>query len=301
MSGNRNRSGEAAGLGASTNANSDGLFVDTAGANRDGNDVDEKGTSSGPAQRTISNVEAPIPHVEVDTAFAPPDRGWRAWSQVVAALCINCLVWGFPTAFGVFQLHYVETMGLPAAQVSWIGSIQLFLTFVLSTLSGRLSDAGYVREGMGLGSLLILLGTFATSLGSRYWHFVLAQGVCTGIGMGISFMPAISVVSSYFKRNRAFALAVSATGTSVGSVLFPCTVQYLIPQVGFPWAVRCAGFVALVILATANILIRPYLPPRKSGPPVELAAFKEIQYAFFALAAFLQHYAQFFGFFYVSR
>lgn len=252
------------------------------------------------AERTISNVDAPIPNHEDLDAFDPPDRGLRAWSQVVAALCINCIVWGYPSTYGVFQLYYVETLGLPSSQVSWIGSIQVFLTFAICTVSGRLADAGHSRLTVAVGSALAVLGTFTTSFATAYWQILLAQGICTGLGGGIAFMPSIAVASSYFKRNRAFALSIAAIGTSVGSLIFPSIVQYLIPRVGFAWAVRCQSLVALVLCLVASLLLRPYLPPRKTGPLVEWEAFKELPYVFFILGGFLNFYTLYFGGFYVS-
>lgn len=245
--------------------------------------------------------DTPVPPIFDDDDFNPPDGGWRAWSQVLAAHLINAMTWGYAATFGVYQLHYVDSMALPSAQVSWIGSVQIFLTFAICAVSGRLSDAGYARETVAGGCFLAVLGTFMTSLATEYWQIFLAQGVCTGLGLGIAFMPALSVTSSYFKRNRSFALAVAAVGTSVGSLIFPSTVQYLTPQIGFPWAVRCAAFVALVVCAAACMLLKPYLPARKAGPWVEWEAFRELPYVLFALGAFLNFYAMYFGFFYVSE
>lgn len=262
----------------------------------------EKATKEGPEsppERTISNTTAPA-H-PTDDNFNPPDGGLRAWLQVLAAVLINAMTWGYPGSFGVYQLHYEETTGLPSAQISWIGSIQVFLTFGICTVGGRLSDAGLARHTLAAGSFLSVFGTFMTSLATEYWQILLAQGVCTGLGLGLAFMPAVSVASSYFKKKRAFALAVAAVGTSVGSLVFPATVQYLIPQVGFRWAVRCAGFVALVMTLLANGLLKPYVAPRRSGAMIEWNAFRELPYAFFALGAFLNLYALYFGFFYVSR
>ncbi|KAM5342623.1 hypothetical protein ACJ41O_013589 [Fusarium nematophilum] len=250
---------------------------------------------------TISNTNAPPPPVFDPDNFNPPDGGFRAWSQVFAGLLINCLAWGYPATFGVYQLHYEETLGLPSSQISWIGSCQTFLTFAVCGPAGRLADAGYTRETVAVGSILAVLGSFMTSLCTEYWQIFLSQGVCTGIGLALLFMPAVSVVSSYFKAKRAFALALAAMGTGVGAIVFPATVQYLIPQIGFPWAVRCAAFVALAMTIVANLVLKPYLPPRKSGPLVEWDAFRELPYLYFSLGAFLNFYALYFGFFYVSR
>ncbi|KAI9158712.1 Aspyridones efflux protein apdF [Paramyrothecium foliicola] len=263
----------------------------------------EKDALGAPCQlpeRIISNTTVPVAPADADVEFNPPDGGVRAWSQVLAALLINAMTWGYPASFGVYQLHYEEVTGLPSAQISWIGSIQIFLTFGICAVGGRLSDAGFARQTVAAGCFLSVLGTFMTSLCVEYWQMVLAQGVCTGLGLGLAFMPAVSVASSYFKRKRAFALAVAAVGTSVGSLIFPSTVQYLIPQIGFRWAVRCAGFVALVITLLANSLLKPYVAPRKTGALVEWTAFRELPYVFFALGAFLNLYALYFGFFYIN-
>jgi MFS family permease len=250
-----------------------------------------------------SNDDAPSDLATVapfDEESAPPDGGLTAWIQVIAGNLVNCISWGIPATFGVYQLHYIDTLSLPSSQISWIGSIQLFLTFLTCVFSGRAADAGYVKSTLTLGTLLVLLGTFTTSVATTYWQIFLAQGVCIGLGLGTMFMPPITVINSYFKRRRAFALSVSATGTGLGSVVFPAVVQYLIPKVGFGWAVRCSGFVALVICGIAVVVLKPRLQPRKKGPLVEWTAFREAPYVLFMTGCFLFFWALYFGFFYVS-
>ncbi|OLN90167.1 Riboflavin transporter MCH5-like protein 21 [Colletotrichum chlorophyti] len=210
------------------------------------------------------------------------------------------MTWGYPAIFGVYQLYYTETLGLPRAQISWIGSIQIFITLFLCTLSGRLADAGFSRHALLAGSLLAVFGTFMTSLTQRYWEILLAQGICTGIGLGLMFMPTIAVISSYFKRRRAMALTFAAAGTGTGSTVFPATVQYLTPQIGFPWAVRCSAFIALLLVIVMNLLFRPKLRPRKTGPLAEWGAFREPIYLLFSCGSFFYFWALYFGFFYVS-
>jgi Major Facilitator Superfamily. len=230
----------------------------------------------------------------------PPNGGLLAWSQVLGGILLNMLAWGYPTSFGVYQLYYRDTLKLPESQISWIGSLQVFLACAMCTFSGRLADAGYIKSTIIAGSFLIVFGTFMTSLAKEYWQFFLAQGICIGLGLGIIFMPPVSVINSYFTTKRSFVLSVAATGTGFGAVVFSATVQYLIPKVGFPWAVRCAAFVALSIATLAVLILRPRLQPRKSGPLFEWEAFKEAPYAFYTLGAFLFFLALYFGFFYVS-
>lgn len=251
---------------------------------------------------TTNNADHDVELAEEAKGYGPPpDGGLEAWLQVLATHLINAMTWGYAASFGVYQLYYVETLGLPSSQVSWIGSVQIFFTYVICAVSGRLADAGYARETVAAGTFLAVLGSFMTSLARAYWQIFLAQGVCVGIGLGVAFMPAISVLSSYFDKNRSFALAVSAVGTSVGSVTFPAAIQYLTPRVGFAWAVRVAGFIALAMAVVANLLLKPRLPPRKSGPLLELKAFSELPYLLFSMASFVYFYALYFVVFYVCE
>lgn len=162
----------------------------------------------------------------------PPDGGLQAWTQLLVGHLINALTWGFVASFGVYQLYYTETLLLPPSQISWIGSVQIFLTFFISAFSGRAADAGYARHAVLAGTTLLVFGTFMTSLAVTYWQIFLAQGLCTGIGMGVVFMPAVAVVGTYFAKRKTMALAMAAAGSGTGSVVFPAIVQYLTPQVG---------------------------------------------------------------------
>ena len=177
-------------------------------------------------------VTTDAPHQESNDPGPPPDGGLRAWLQILAGHLVNALTWGFPASFGVYQLYYTETLHLPPSQVSWIGSVQIFLSLSISTFSGRAADAGYARNIVLLGSVLLLVGTFMTSLATEYWQIFLSQGLCTGIGMGLMFMPAVATISTYFSKRKSMALAIAASGSGTGSIVFPAVVQYLQPQIG---------------------------------------------------------------------
>lgn len=242
-------------------------------------------------------TRAPISEDEIQY----PEGGWTAWSQVVAGNMLNMLAWGLPASFGVYQLYYTEQTGLSSSQASWIGSAQVFLTLALGTVSGRLADAGYSRHAVLTGCLVIVSGTLLTSFCTRYWQILMAQGVYIGLGLGMAYMPSIAVIGCYFKRRRSLALAISTTGGGFGSLIFPSVLQYLIPRVGFPWAVRYSALVALVMALVANLLLKPRVFPAKRGPIVDFGAFKEVPYLYFTIGVCLYFMALYFSFFYVGE
>ena len=230
----------------------------------------------------------------------PPDGGLQAWTQAVMAHFVMFNTWGYISSFGVFQTYYVTALGHSPSEISWVGSIQIFLLFFIGAFSGRALDAGFFRYVFVTGVIVQLIGVFMTSLATEYWQLLLAQGICTGLGNGLQFTPTVALVSTYFSKRKALALALGASGTATGGIVFPILVQQLLPKIGFAWTVRVVGFVMLAFGILTATVLRPRLPPRRSGPLVEWAAFKEIPFVLFCLGMFLNFWAMYFGFYYIG-
>jgi MFS family permease len=109
------------------------------------------------------------------------------------------------------------------------------------------------------------------SLSTKYYQFLLAQGICSPIGASMIFYPAMSCTSTWFFKKRAAAFGIMASGSSLGGVLFPIMIQRLIKEIGFPWAIRAAGFLILGLVIIANLTVRSRLPP--SPRPLQMMEF----------------------------
>lgn len=230
----------------------------------------------------------------------PPDGGVEGWTQALMAHLIVFNTWGYINSFGVFQTYYVGALGHPPSDISWVGSVQIFLLFFVGTFSGRATDYGLFRLTFIVGSIFQLIGVFMTSLSTKYWQLFLAQGICTGLGNGLVFCPALSLLSTYFSKKRSLAIGIGASGSATGGLVFPVIVQQLLPKIGFPWTVRVIGFVMLAVQAVTIAFTKPRLPPRKTGALVEWSAFKEIPYLLFSIGMFLNFWGLYFAFYYIG-
>lgn len=194
----------------------------------------------------------------------------------------------------------VTALSHTPSSISWVGSVQIFLLFFIGTFSGRATDYGLFRPTFLLGSVFQLVGVFMTSLSTKYWQLFLAQGLCTGLGNGLIFCPALSLLSTYFSKKRSLAIGIAASGSATGGLVYPVIVQQLLPKIGFGWTVRVIGFVMLAIQCVTLAFTRPRLPPRKTGPIVEWAAFTELPYLLFSIAMFLNFWGLYFAFYYIG-
>lgn len=189
-------------------------------------------------EHNLRNEEKPSRRYRVFSALSsddpgpPPDGGTTAWLQVLAGHLVAFVTTGLVTSFGAFQPYYEERLGMVPAAVSWIGTMQIFLLLGIGIFSGRASDAGLVHEAVFVGASLIVCGLFMASLSTKYYQLFLSQGICIGLGMGILYIPGVSVPASYFKDNKAIALAVVNSGTGSGGLVYPVMMQQLLPRIG---------------------------------------------------------------------
>ncbi|GME43536.1 MFS transporter [Neofusicoccum parvum] len=244
----------------------------------------------------VSGVTQPCP----DTPGPAPDGGFKAWTQVFMGHLVLINGWGYLSSFGLFQSYYTTSLSVSASAISWIGSVQIFLVYLVGTFSGRALDAGYFHIVLALGSLLQVLGVFMSSVSTQYWQLFLSQGICKGLGDGLVFCPTVSLVATYFSKRRSLAMACTASGGATGGIIFPLVAQQLLPKVGFGWTVRTMGFVILFNAVIVVSIARVRLPPRKTGPLVEWSAFREPSYTLFCIGMFFNLWAVYFAYFYIS-
>ena len=249
----------------------------------------------------LSRVASRLTTRSIGEPLPPPDGGLQAWTQVAMGWLVVFTTWGYINSFGSFQAYYTNTLPYTPSTISWIGSMQVFLTFLAGAFSGRLLDAGLFIPTYIVGMIVQLLGMFLMSISTQYWQLMLTQGVLTGIGGGIFFTPALALIATYFTKRRAIALGLATTGNSAGGVIYPVLTRELLPKLGFAWTTRVLAFVNMAFLLFALIFLRPRLPPRKSGPLVDWTAYREPVFVSFVLGVFALTWALYYTYYYVSK
>jgi nitrate/nitrite transporter NarK len=94
---------------------------------------------------------------------------------------------------------------------------------------------------------------------------------------------------------RGYATGIACTGGSVGGVIFPLMLEALFSK-GWAWAARIQGFVFLVLLALANLLIRVRLEPianTKLFPLPNLRIFRQPAFVIVTIAAYFLEWGLF--------
>ncbi|EXV04786.1 MFS transporter [Metarhizium robertsii] len=220
----------------------------------------------------------------------PPNGGFMAWLQVAGAWTIMFNVLGLLNAYGQFQSIY-ETHLLrneSASTIAWIGSAQFLVCYLVCIFTGPLLDTGHLHLLLGTGTVVTVFGLMMVSLCHSYYQFFLAQTIATGIGFGLIFLPASSVVSQWFSTRTPLAIGIAVSGSSI-------------EQIGFPWTVRIMGFMVLGTMLFAAAVMRVRVgqnPPKRKV--IELRQFKDKLYLVACLSFFVNFLGLYVFYYYIS-
>ncbi|KAF4585078.1 hypothetical protein EYR40_001914 [Pleurotus pulmonarius] len=237
-----------------------------------------------------------------------PEGGLQAWLTVIGGSMVLFCTFGVVQSFGVYQDYYTRVFlnEHTPSEISWIGSVQVFFLFALGLPAGKLFDEGYFHHTVISGSVIYLVSLFLLSLAKphNYYQNFLAQGVGMGIGMGLMFLPSLTITSHYFRRRRSLAMGVVIAGSSLGGCLYPILLNNLFVKNDWGWGVRAVGFIDLGLLLMANLFMRTRLPSRKHKPDSKKVEFKtiiyDLPYMVFVAGSFLVFWGLFFPFFYLQ-
>ncbi|KAF9458094.1 major facilitator superfamily domain-containing protein [Collybia nuda] len=244
----------------------------------------------------------------------PPDGGLDAWMTVIGGwlfyFCgLGCasLISKANLCSSDFYVREFLTNKTPS-EIAWIGSFEIALQFLLGIPVGIAFDAGYFHHLMIGGSFIYCFSLFMVSLAQpgQYYQIFLAQGVGMGLGLAMTFLPALSVIAHHFSRRRGFAIGIMTSGASIGGIVFPIMLNKLIHgHQGFGLGVRATAAVITGLLFIANLLVRTRPPtlrendPRMRRTPM-IILFKDVPYMACIISGVLLTLGIFYPIFYLQ-
>jgi len=204
--------------------------------------------------------------------------------------------------FGVYQAYYESGLLFKASSsnISWIGSVQSFLMLVVGAVTGPVFDAGHLRLLLVGGTFGVTFGHMMLSLVHEFWQAILAQSFVIGLGAGLLFVPSLAVISQYFDTRMVTAMGLAMSGSSLGGVIYPIMFNKLVQQIGFPWAVRTIGFMALGMLMIPLFTMKLRVKPPSKRAILDKTAFTDLTMPTFMLSGFFGYIGLLIPFFYIS-
>ncbi|KAI0146951.1 MFS general substrate transporter [Xylariaceae sp. FL1272] len=199
-----------------------------------------------------------------DFSLPPVDRGKAAWLFLAAGFAIECLVWGLPYSFGVFQDYYSSHppfQGQP--NIALIGTSGMGIMYLTTPILIAFIKAfgRWARWAPMLGLVIMVLALGLSSLSQTTTHLIFTQGILYGIGGGITYNPCMMYMDEWFDKRKGLAYGIMWSGTGLAGVVVPLLMEYLLGRLGFRNALRVWAGVLFVVAAPFVWFIQPRVPP----------------------------------------
>jgi MFS family permease len=220
-----------------------------------------------------------------------PDGGKQAYLTLLGGFCCLFCSFGWLNCLGVFQNYYQmnQLRDYSPSTIAWIPSIQIFIMFIPGPVVGWVFDNYGPRSLLLFGTFFHVFGLMMASLCTEYYQFILAQAICSPLGLNCIFQAATSTIPTWFFNKRGLAYGVMAAGSGLGGIIFPIMASHLVPQVGFGWTMRIIAFTILALMIVANLTVSSRLPPRPRAFQLKVFVdpFKDMRVVLVTTSSFL--------------
>ncbi|XP_022245308.1 monocarboxylate transporter 10-like isoform X2 [Limulus polyphemus] len=209
-----------------------------------------------------------------------PEGGW-GWVVCLASFWTNGIIFGVMNCYGVIFVklkdQFEATHSDDAAFLtSWVGSVSIGMTFLLSPVASILIDKIGIRRTAFLGGFLASLGMFLSSLIKNLELLYLTYGVVLGSGASLAYTPSLVILGHYFKQRLGLVNGLVTAGSSVFTTIVPLLLKYLLDVVGLMTTMQIlsAGMALLMVCA---LTFTPRLHLHHEAHPHRFTSFESLQ------------------------
>ncbi len=183
-------------------------------------------------------------------------RVFYGWWIVAAGFGVEALIGALMFhAYGAYVVLLREEFGWSKTMLSAAFSMARAESGILGPVQGWLTDRFGPRALIRVGMVIFGLGFVAFSqIGSPLTFFLVFFVMALGSSLG-GYLPITVALVSWFRRRRALALGISATGMAVGGLLTQIVAASL-TRVGWRWTAFGSGIVILLLGVPLAQLVR---------------------------------------------
>nr|QFR37148.1 MFS transporter [Cyberlindnera americana] len=206
-----------------------------------------------------STIAKVFTNASTGTVDLPPDGGY-GWVCVFCAFLILFSTWGNNSAFGVYLAYYIDNDTFPGStrmDFAWIAGLIVFGAQAFAPFAMIADRMIGFKLTMSIALCTHFAGYLLASFATKIWHLYVCQGVIVGISYSFLFVPACTIIPSWFLKKRAIASGLLCSGTGLGGLVYSLSINAMIQRTGDQrWSLRMVSILTTVVMAVAIFLIK---------------------------------------------
>ena len=228
----------------------------------------------------MSDLALSRDHEEADTR--------EGWKVVAATHVLTAVTFGAAYSFSATLPGLAAEFSASRGEIALVFSISAFLFYSLGAIAGPLADRWSPRSLVLLGLAAMILGYIGASRAGSLVSLYIWYGFGVGLGIGLSYVPALGAVQSWFIRRRSQASGVATAGIGLGTLVLPFAIGQALPFIGWRGCFTALACLFAVFGLPTAMLIRK----RRDNPdPSRSRADKHVNAAIWRDGRFYLFYA----------
>ena len=175
---------------------------------------------------------------------------------VVAGISFYC--------FAIFSIPWLKQFDITR------GQLMLAITFLMVANGLAAPFIGHRLDKMSLlgpiiaGYLLFCGGLALLSFATAYWQVIVIYATFFAVGQILSgTLVSQMLINRWFARDNGLALGISATGTSLGGILFPILIAEALTTIGLSAVFQSLALFLAIALIPLNYFVLKMQPPSR--------------------------------------
>ncbi|MFB2566089.1 MFS transporter [Rhizobium sp. IMFF44] len=196
----------------------------------------------------MSDLALSRDHEEADTR--------EGWKVVAAAHVLTAVTFGAAYSFSATLPGLAAEFSASRGEIALVFSISAFLFYSLGAIAGPLADRWSPRGLVLLGLAAMILGYIGASRAGSLTALYIWYGFGVGFGIGLSYVPAIGAVQSWFIHKRSQASGIATAGIGLGTLILPFAIGKALPFIGWRGCFLTLACIFAVFGVPAALLVR---------------------------------------------
>ena len=178
--------------------------------------------------------------------------------------------------FGFWVEPWAQEFGASRGEIMIGITAMNAVSAVISPFLGHALDRYSIRTLTIIGSLLLALGMYLTSIASSIWFIlVLYMLVFSIVVVLVGPLSASTLMAKWFDKNRGLAIGIASVGTSIGGLLLPILIGYSLVAYGWRDTHAYLAIMAIVLIIPPVWWVIRNTPEEKGLTPEEPAKLPE--------------------------
>lgn len=187
------------------------------------------------------------------------------WVVVAITVLNQAVVTGISLyCFAIFSIPWLEQFDISRGQLTLAITSLMVANGLAAPFIGHRLDKMSLLGPVIAGYLLFCGGLGLLSFATAYWQIIVIYATFFAVGQILAgTLVSQILINRWFASDNGLALGISATGTSVGGILFPLAVAQALPTFGLSAVFQYLALVFVVVLIPANYVVLRTQPPSR--------------------------------------